>query len=259
MIGRLDEALRQLLIDALPPLFGGTPPAVEVSVVDELFSMDPASTAVEQSEPRPDDQVDNFPFNPAAPRGPYTLTKPPLPGPRRVYLTSAIGDLFPLSKPEVVEDENDSRVFRLAPREERELSGFNGVRVLYGVTAVYLKVKLVQNFALQLVSSDAARLEQAEALALAAVMLNRKRLVDLSPQLFSSGDYSAAVNVESLKLLKGSSPVTDTRLLHFSAEVTVKAARAMGADEGKPIIRIRTPGRPVDPDRPVDINIGVEA
>jgi hypothetical protein len=259
MLGRLDEALRQLLVDALAPLFGGVPPAVQLAVVDELFSMDPSTAEVEQSEPRPDDQVDNFPFNPTAPTGPYTLTKPPLPGPRRVYLTSALGDLFPLSKKEVDQDKDDSRVFRLVPREERELSGFNGVRVLYGVTAVYLKVKLVQNFALQLISSNAAQLEQAEALALGAVMLNRKQLVDSSPELFSAGDYSAAVNVESLKLLKGSSPATNTRLLHFSAEVTVKVARAMGADEGKPIVRIRTPGRPIDPRRAVDIIIGVEA
>jgi hypothetical protein len=259
MLGRLDESLRQLLIDSLPTLFGGAAPAVQVTTVDELFVVDPQSAEAEAGDPRVDDQIDQLPFDPAAPAGPYTLTKPPLPGPRRYRLTSALGDRVPLTDGEVLPSPEDSRVFRLQPRPDRELGGFNGLQVLYGVTAVFVRLKGQLTFKAQLQSSDPVRLEQAEALAVAAVALNRRALVERSPQSFSDADYSATVSLDSLVLDRTTAPSASIRLLHYAGEVVVKATRALGADEGRPILRIRTPGEPIDPDRPVAIRIGVDA
>src|SRR5262245_17193608 len=259
MLGRLDESLRQLLIDSLPTLFGGAAPAVQVTTVDELFVVDPQSAEAEAGDPRVDDQVDQLPFDPAAPAGPYTLTKPPLPGPRRYRLTSALGDRVPLTDSEIVPSPDDPRVFRLQPRPDRELGGFNGLQVLYGVTAVFVRLKGKLTFKAQLQSSDPARLEQAEALAVAAIALNRRALVDGSSQSFSDGDYAAIVSLDQLVLDRTTAPSASIRLLQYAGEVVVKVTRALGADEGRPILRIRTPGEPIDPDRPVAIRIGVDA
>jgi hypothetical protein len=49
------------------------------------------------------------------------------------------------------------------------------------------------------------------------------------------------------------------RLLLVRAELELKASRALREDEGMPIERILTPGRPPDPDRPIDVHIDVEA
>ena len=57
----------------------------------------------------------------------------------------------------------------------------------------------------------------------------------------------------------GGSPAANRRDLHYQVEVELKITRSLREDEGRPIVRVRTPGRPLDPARPVDIEIGVEA
>ena len=259
MTGRLDEALRQLLIDSLPALFGGATPVVQVSVAQDLFTFGAQSAEAEAGEPRVDDQTDQFPFVPATPGGPYTLTKPPLPGPRRVRLTSVLGDRVPLVEGEILPDPNDDRVFRLQPRADRNLAQFNGVQVLYGITSVFVRLQGVQTFVVNLQSADAVRLEQAESLALAVIELNRKRLVERSPESFTDADYAAAVSAISLKFVKATAPAAATQQLHYAAEVAIKASRALAAGEGRPILSIRSPGRPADPARAVDIEAFVDA
>jgi hypothetical protein len=305
-----------------------------------LFSgpveIDPQSADAAAGEPRPDDRADSFPFHPEHPEGPYTLTQPPCPGPRHVRLTTEMGDRIPLRADEAIWN---GRVFTLHLRPNRELSGVVGVEALYGVTAVFTTIKATQTLTLQLEASDADRLEQAEALVVAVIALNRQRLVDEAGATFVGdgqqerflfgigsgyrrglnenkvtsglrtafqtngmplsqnaaisteepdnrwrltdgertytirkaenqlnvyqttdvkGDYSATVAIKSLKLLKGTSPALNQRLLTLQAEIELKAARALREDEGVPIERIRTPGRPVDAERPVDIQIEVE-
>jgi hypothetical protein len=256
--GRLDEAIRQLLADALPALFTGAA-AVETAIVNDVFTIDPNSAEAEAGEVRNDDQVDQFPFDPANPAGPYTLTKPPIAGPRRHHLTTGTTDRVSLRDSEVRVDENDPRVFRLELRPDRDLTGINGVRVLYGVAGVFVKLKGIQTFAVQLRTDDAARLEQGEALAVGVIELNRKRLVERSSEVFSSGDYAGQLSIEKLRFLRVTAPAAASRLLHYSAEVAIKATRALAADEGQPILRIRTPGREIDPARPVDIDVRVDA
>ena len=48
-------------------------------------------------------------------------------------------------------------------------------------------------------------------------------------------------------------------LFTYQVEVELKTTRALRSDEGRPIAQIRTPGRPADPARRVDIEIGVDA
>jgi hypothetical protein len=259
MTGRLDEALRALLIEALPTLFVGTPPAVEAAITSDVFALDPGSVDAAASEPRPDDRTDRLPFDPAQPAGPYRLTQTPDPGPRRVYLTSDLGDRIALSSSEVSFDATDARQFVLSLRAERDLQGINGVLVLYSVTAVFAKLKYGQELVLQLQASDSVVLDRAEALTVAVVALNRQRLLAQARETLQAGDYGAEIETRSLQLLRGTAAGANIRRLHFTAEMELKATRALAADEGRPIVRIRTTSRPSDPLRPVDIHIDVEA
>lgn len=259
MTGKLDEAIKNLLVQALPALLGGNSPAVETSVTGDLFELDPRSADAVAGEPRPDDRTDNLPFSPAQPAGPYTLTQTPDPGPRRVRLTSALGDRIALTEAEVIWDADDARRFTLNLRADRELAGINGVQALYSVVAVYTKLKFGQSLTVQLQSGDAAKLEQAEALTVAVITLNRQQLIEQGRETFSQGDYGAQLEIKSFQFVKGATPSAGARLLHFRAEIELKATRALAETEGRPIQRIRTAGRPLDPNRAVDIFIDVEA
>jgi hypothetical protein len=259
MTGRLAQVLTNLLTGSLADLLGGAAPPVTLSFVPAEFTIDPQSVEPEAGEPRIDDQLDTLPFDPAAAAGPYTLTKPPAPGPRRVRLVTAQGDRIPVSDGEIHIDPLNSRSFTLALRPDRDLTGVNGLQVLYGVTAVFVKIKALHSFALQLQGGTVEQLDQGQALVAAVVELNRKAIVEQSSGVSQGGDYAAQVTVQNVKLLKGSAPAANTRLLEFTAEIELKAMRALGADEGKPILRIASPGRAPDPNHPVDINVEVDA
>ena len=258
MTGGLPEALETLLTSSLPGLFEGE--AVGLTVVGGLLEIDQEQSAdATASEPRPDDRVDDLGFEPQNPAGPYTLTQPPYPGPRRVWLVTGAGDRITLRPEEVVWDRTDARVFALALRPQRDVSTVTGVRVLYGVTAVYTKVKAVQTLDVRLETPDAGLLERAESLAVAVIQLNRQRLADEARASYEDGDYGAIVELKNVGLVRGTTPEDDTRLLLLRAELELKASRTLGEDEGVPIERILTPGRPPDPDRPIDVHIDVEA
>jgi len=271
MTGNLDEAITALLRDALPGLLGGSTPPVALSVQSDAFATDPNAADAPASDPRPDDQVDQFPFDPAGivfdPADPaydpaalprFTLSKPPYPGPRRVRLLTAAGDRIALPEREVLWDEEPRRfTLNLAPGHD--LAGVNSVQVIYGVIAVFTLVKFNQAISVLLEAEDTGQLERSEALAAGVIELHRQELLDNSTATYDDGDYRAAVKINSLKLLEGSNPAAGQRRLHYQAEVELKSTRALRDDEGRPIVRVRTPGRPLDPARPVHIEIGVEA
>ncbi|HEX8474430.1 MAG TPA: hypothetical protein VF666_10385 [Pyrinomonadaceae bacterium] len=258
MYGKLDEALKTLLTQSLPTLFGGDQPPVKLATAGDIFELDAHSAEAATSEPRPDDRTDNFPFDPTKPAGPYALSQPPVPGPRRVRLLTPLKDRIPLRDDEVVWDKNESRLFTLALRPERDPSSFNGVQVLYSITAVYLKLKVAQNFSIELQSTSEAQVDKAESLAVGVIALNRQKLIDEGGSSFQDGDYGVEISVKSFQLVTGA-VAPKKRTLNFRAEIELKAMRALADDEGKPIKRIRTSSRPVDPLRPVDIHIDVEA
>jgi hypothetical protein len=259
--GGLSEALEALLTGSLPGLFGDeNGEAVGLTVVGGLLEIDQEQSAdATASEPRPDNRVDDLGFDPEDPGGPYTLTQPPYPGPRRVWLVTGSDGRLPLRPEEVVWDRTDTRNFSLALRPQRDVSAVTGIRVLYGVTAIYTKVKAVQTFDVRLATSDAGLLERAESLVVAVIQLNRQRLADEARSSYEEGDYGAIVELKNVGLVRGTTPEDDVRLLLLRAELELKASRALGEDEGAPIERISTPGRPLDPDRPIDVHIDVEA
>ena len=257
MTGGLPQALETLLTSSLPRLFGG---AVGLTVAGGLLEIDQEQSAdATASEPRPDDRVDELGFVPEDPAGPYTLTQQPYPGPRRVWLVTGAGDRITLRPEEVIWDRTDARVFSLALRPQRDVSAVTGIRVLYGVTAVFTKVKAVQTIDVRLETLDAGLIERAESLVVAVIQLNRQRLADEARTSYEDGDYGAIVEVKNVGLVRGTTPEDDVRLLLLRAELELKASRALGEDEGMPIERILTPGRPLDPDRPIDVHIDVEA
>ena len=253
MTGTLDEALHNLITTALPGLFAGPGP-VTLGISSDLFEIDPRSADAMASEPRPEDRTDTLAFDPGKPAGPYSLSQPPYPGPRRVYLMTGGGDRIPLRESEVIPDAVDSRVFTLALRPGRDLAAVTGVLVLYGIIAVFTKLKVAHTLTVHLESSDAARLNQAEALAIAVIELNRSHLAAAAHATFEDGDYGVDIELKGLKLSKGTSPGLTQRVLTLQGEIELKARRALREDEGKPIKSIRTPGRPSDPARPVDID-----
>jgi hypothetical protein len=256
MTGNLVEALRTLITTALPGLFSGER-AVALTITGDRFEIDPLSADTMAGEPRPDDRTDAFDFDPEHPAGPYTLSQPPYPGPRRVYLAAGNGDRIDLPAREVIPDEADARVFTLALRPDRELAGITELHVVYGVTAVFALIKAAHTVTLQLQSADAVKLEQTAALVVAIIALNRAHLVKSAQESFEDGDYGAHVTIKSLQLLSGTRPAPDRYLLTLHVAAELKARRALRADEGRPITRIRTPGRPIDPNRPVDIEFEI--
>ena len=276
MTGNLDEAIVTLLKDSLPGLLGGAQPPVTVAVQTDTFATDPKGADALTSEPRADDFSDQFAFDPAGvvfdPQDPaydpaalprFTLSKPPYPGPRRVRLVTGAGDRIALGDREVIWDEVDSRRFALAPARTRDLASVTAVQVLYGVIAVFTMVKFSQVLSVVLEGADAGQLDRCEALATGVIELNRQALLDASAATYDDGDYGAGVKTNSFKLLAGNRLGGDSganqRRLVYTAEVELKITRALHDDEGRPIVRIRTPGRPVDPQRPVDVEIGVDA
>lgn len=259
MIGHLDEALIALLKGQLPTLFDGAPAQVQLAVESLIYEIDPASADAQASEPRSDDRTDDLPFDPASPAGPYLLTETPDPGPKRVRLRTSLGDHIALTDAEVRFDSDESRRFTLVLRPDRDVADTAGVQVLYGVTAVFTRLKYAQDLTLTLAADDASAADRAEALAVAVIALNRMQLIADAAEDLREANYGAGITVKSLHLVKGSATAEAERQLVFRAEMELKATRGLGADEGKPIVRIRTAGRPVDPARPVDIVIDVGA
>jgi hypothetical protein len=260
MLVPLQKAFHDLLKASFPDVFTGTPIPVRVEFPEYQFTFDPSSADPVAGSPVQDDASDSFPFNPAAPAGPYTLTKPPYPGPRRVYLKTPAGDRQPLRPAEVSWDPNDSQKLTLAPAATRVLTGYSQVEVRYGVTAVFTQLKSLHPMPVRLLTAEGEEVlsDRAEALALAAFALNRDALMTAGAYTQTGGGYTVQGTIKSLKLNKGSAPSQSARRLVLEVEVELKISRALGADEGKPILRILSPGK-VAGDRKVDVDIGVES
>jgi hypothetical protein len=169
--------------------------------------------------------------------------------------------VLPLHDGEVVWDETDSRRFTLHPRPGRTIADMTAVEVRYSVTTIHTTLRAVRTLSLSLrpANGPTDRLDEAEALVGAVIALNRSALASAARDLYEDGDYSAGVEITGLAVTSGSRPAADTRLLTLQVHLELKATRALRADEGRPIEHIRTPGRPPDPRRRIDIEIGVDA
>ena len=136
MIGNLNTAIPNLLSAALPGLLGGAAPVVALSVSSAEFKLDPQSAESSITDARPDDRLDSFAFNPAAPPAFFTLTQPPYPGPRRVRLVTSQGDRINLQSSEVTWNPNDERLFSLSLRPIHDLALVNGVQWQIGAWSI---------------------------------------------------------------------------------------------------------------------------
>jgi hypothetical protein len=255
MLGHVETVLNTLLKESFPSLFGGQSPAVQLRLSRALFAVDPSSADALASAPRPDDRIDRIAFDPANPAGPYQLSQPPYPGPRRLWLATTAGDRIALQPEEVLWDSLDSRQFTLALRPNRDPSGFSMLEVLYGVTAIFTKLRLTHTLTLALSGSNPTQLNQAESLLLGWLALNRQALIDAANATHTAGDYESAIAIKTLTLSQGEQTPTGDRTLTLLAESELKATRALQEDEGQPIERILTNGHPLNPDRPIDIHI----
>jgi hypothetical protein len=262
MTGNLDEAIRTLLETELPALFGGDPPPVTLLVNSVRFTVDQDSAEGAVSEARPDDRQDTFALDPENPPATFTLTQPPYPGPKRFWLTTDSGDRVTLKDSEIVWAPADSAVFSLALEPYRDLSEVTGLRVLYAVIAVFTTFKAEQVISVQVQAADAGRVERAEALASGVIQLRLSDLIKQSAATYESGEYSVTISAKGLKIMEGGSLAADgvfVREIVYNAEIELKAHRALRTDEGAVITRIITEGRPIDPNRAIDVHIDVDA
>jgi hypothetical protein len=83
MLLALENAIVALLKNALPTLFTGAT-AATATFPNNAWDFDPLSADPVAGEPGPEDAVDDLAFNPTVPAGPYTLSRPPKPGPKSV-------------------------------------------------------------------------------------------------------------------------------------------------------------------------------
>jgi hypothetical protein len=259
MLTALQTAFTVLLKSSLPSLFDGDSPAVTLAFPPYQWDFDPSSADATAGEPSQDDAVDSLAFDPASPQGPYALTRPPYPGPKRIYLLGPGGDRVTLAPGECVWDPLAPGSFTLAPKPARALAGLDTVEVHYGVTAVFTKLKSAHQLGALIAAADDAKADEAEALALAVFALNREAIKAAGGFSHAGGGYTAQGEIKTLKLRKGNAPGPGSRILVLEAEVEMKVGRALNEDEGTPILRILSPGAAPGPDRKVDIDIGVEA
>lgn len=232
-----------VLREGLPGLFGGTPPAVTLTVEPADLTIEAMPAGAGDTEPQRGDGFDLLPFDGD---GPYTLSQAPTKGPRQVWLQGDLGR-------NVLRDDevtwNDSE-FTL-DLGGRDVTGVTAVGVRYSVIVVRVRLQVTQTVHIGLVGVEA---ERAEALVLAVLALEQQKI--MSRDEFLDGDYSATVLTESLDLA-GTTPHDDGRRLEIRARRELTAKRALREDEGRPITRIHGPGRPPRPDHPVDIPIDV--
>ncbi len=256
MLLALQNAITGLLQSSLPALFTGAA-AVEVAHGPDSWNFDPLLADPVAGEPGPMDAVDRLAFEPAAPTGPYALTRPPYPGPKRVYLRSPDGDLIALSATELAWNAADPASFTFQPRPGRELAGFHQLEVLYGIVAAGSQLKLLHQSSFTLTAADAPAAAQALSLALAVLALNGETLRQQAAFSFSGGSYQAAGTLKTLRFAGGSaSGVVAT--LQLAAELDLVVQRLLGDDEGRPIERILSPGR-TGGTRPIDIDPFVQS
>lgn len=256
MLLNLQSAITTLLKSSFPAQFTGAG-SVTLAWSVQTFTVDPVSADPVAGEPAPEDAVDQLPFDPAAPTGPYTLTRPPYAGPKRVYLRNLAGELAALGPAEVQWAADDPARFTLVPRAGRLLASYDHVQVQYGVVAAGTKMKTAQQVTLTLSGADIGKSEQALALALAALGLNREALRQQAAFDYQAGSYRTQGTLKSLSFAGGGSGTPKLYRLVINAEIDLKLQRLMGPDEGRPIAHITSPGR-AGSGKAIDIDPAVE-
>ena len=241
MLLALQNAISTLLKSALPSLFSGSA-AATATFSGDVWDFDRLSADPIAGEPGPEDAVDELAFDPLAPAGPYSLTRPPHPGPKRVYLRSTRGELVALRSAEVAWKPDDPAAFSVVPGAARDLSGYDRLHVMYGVVAAATRLRSQHTLTLGIAGADAESAEKAFALALAVLVMNREGLVRGASFSWSAGDYQVEGSVKALKFSSGSSPGPALRTLALEVEVDLRVDRMLTEGEGRPMARILAAG-----------------
>lgn len=257
MLLALENAIANLLQRELPSLFTGAGAASATFSVD-TWDFDRLSADPVAGQPGPEDAVDELAFDPAAATGPYALTRPPYPGPKRVYLRATSGELVALASAEVLWNPANPAAFSIQPLATRDLTGFDHLHIMYGVVAAATRLKTLHKLTLQIAGADAGSSEKAFALALAVLVLNRDALLRDGGFAWTAGGYQAEGVVKTLKFSAGAVPAPTSRTLLLEAEVDLRLERLLAEDEGKPIVRILSSGR-TPGSKPVDIDPAIQA
>lgn len=230
MLLALQDAIDALLKSALPSLFAGDAP-VQLTFSPDSWDFDRLSADPIAGEPGPEDAIDELCFDPSAPGGPYSLTRPPYPGPKRVYLRSGTGELVTLRHGEVVWSAVDPASFALVPAAGRVLSGCDHLHVMYSVVAETTRMKSLHRLALRIAGHDAGSAEQAFALALAVLVMNREALLRAAAFSWAAGGYQVDGTLKTLKFTAGSTPAASERQLALEAELELRLERLYGNDD----------------------------
>ena len=250
----LVDAVAEVLRDGLPGLFGGDTPAVTLTVDRAALSVERLPGGAGETEPRRTDGTDVLPFDGA---GPYTLSRSPASGPRQLRLEGDQGAV-PVRADEIRWDTEDPRRFTLV-LGERDVTGITAVRVRYSVTAVRTRISVLQTLHIGLSGADAPALERAEALVLAVLALDGRRIAAAGGDEHADAGYGAAVRIDSFEAVGSSAAGDGGRVLAVRTRQEITADRVLRADEGVPITGIHGPAARPRPRRPVDIPIAVEA
>ena len=239
MSASLADALAEALTEALPGLLGGRRPPLAIEVRSEALEYDPSSLDAAAGVPRPEDQLDLLPFDPAASAGPYELTRTPDRGPRVVRLVGD-GRREAVAAAEIDWDAGEPRRFVLALQPGRSLDGLTAVQIRYGVTAVFTTLQATETLQVTLTpATDDAHVPAAAELLVAAVLaLDRDKLTRRLESEHADGDYSARVRATQLRLERGA-PLAETgRAITVTADLEIRVTRALREGEAAPIERV---------------------
>lgn len=232
MLLGLENAIVKLLKSELPSLFSG-PAAATASFSADAWAFDRLSTAPVAGELGPEDAVDELPFDASAPTGPYSLTRQPYPGAKRVYLRSTKGELVALRNTEVVWNPADPASFAVVPVAGRVLSEFDHLHVMYSVVAEATRIKTVHKLTLQIAGADAESTEKAFALSLSVLAMNHELLLRSAAFSWAAGDYQVDGSVKTLKFYSGSSSAANVRTLSLDAELDLRLERLLEGGEAR--------------------------
>lgn len=248
-------AVGEVLRDGLPGLFGGSPPAVTLTVDRAELAVESVPGGPGDTEPRQVDGTDVLPFDG---EGPYTLSQVPAAGPRQLRLL--LDDLRPIAlrDDEIRWDDDDPRRFTLL-LDGRDVTGVTAVGVRYSVVVVRTRLQVSDTIHIGLDGADQEALERAEVLVLAVLALEGRRIAEASRDEFLDGDYGAIALADNLDVRGVTSAPEGGRLLAVRTRREIIANRVLREGEGRPITRIHGPGRSPRPGHPVDIPIGVDA
>jgi hypothetical protein len=239
MLTNLRNALPGLIKSALPDIFAGAAPAVTLEFPIRGWTPAPLPEDPIAGEPSPEEALDLFEIDPAHAEGPFTLSRHPLPGPRRATLLTPEGGRLPLPPGALDWISEAPPVFSVRLPHPPPPFEKGPLEIAYTVAAVSTRVLAVHELAVRLSAADPDALDRAETLLLTWSALNREAMRVAGGYSLVSGDYRAEVVIRGIRLRGGGGSAQDFRELLFDVEIETRAVRT-GSESGQPIRAIES-------------------